>query len=359
MKHIIIGDLRLPALGQGVGGNENYDDSRWIDILRQGIDLGMTLIDTAEIYRDGRSEEIVGKAIEGRRENVLVFTKVSPQHCHYDDVLKSLENSLRRLKTDYVDCYQIHWPNPSIPLEETIRAMLDLKSAGKVRHLGVSNFTLTDFRRVRQISEGKMVSNQIEYNLVDRGIESNLLPYAIEQECLLIAYNPLLFSKSKLSVLQAIARRHGKSVCQVVLRWLIEHKNVIAIPKTLNPAHLQENATSADYDLDPPAYEEIEKAFAYRVIDVPVKRIRVPPSSSEVVYTSLEEALANKAEARPSPQEIAEDIRACGVLKPFRLVPTADKSGPYLYDLAQGKMRYWGWVIVHGGESSIPAYVME
>lgn len=359
MRYVLIGDVRFPALGQGVGGNENYDDSRWINILRQGIDLGMTLIDTAENYRDGHSEEIVGKAIEGRRENVFVSTKVSPQHCHYKDVLKALESSLRRLKTDYVDLYQIHWPNPSIPLEETIRAMLDLKSAGKARQLGVSNFTLADFRRVRQISDKQMVSNQIEYNLVDRGIEKNLLPYAIEQQCLLIAYNPLLFSKSKLPVLQAIARRHKKSVYQVVLRWLIEHNNIVAIPKTLNPSHLQENATSADYDLDSLAYDEIDKAFEYRVINVPVERIRVPPSSSEVVYTNLEQALANKAEARPSPQEIAQDIRACGVLKPVRLVPTADTSGRYFYDVAQGRMRYWGWVIVYGGKSSVPAYVME
>lgn len=359
MKYILTGGVRFPALGQGAGGNGNYDDSRRIDILRQGIDLGMTLLDTAEIYRGGRSEEVVGQAIAGRREGVFVCTKVSPQNCRYEDVHKAFESSLRRLKTDYVDLYQIHWPNPSIPLEETISAMLALKSAGKVRHLGVSNFTLAEFCRARRIGGGQILSNQVEYNLVDRGIERELLPYAVEQQCLLIAYNPLLFSKSKLSVLQAIARRHNKSVCQVVLRWLIEHGNIIAIPRTMNPAHLRENAASADFDLDVPAYKEMDRAFEYRVINVPVGRIRVPPSSSETVYTNLEEALANKAEARPSPREIARDIRDCGVLKPVRLVPTADPSGRYLYDVAQGKMRYWGWVIVHGGESSIPAYVME
>ncbi|HPG00740.1 MAG TPA: aldo/keto reductase [Kiritimatiellia bacterium] len=359
MRYKTFGTLRLPAIGQGAGGADGASDAVWIGVLQAGIDLGMTLIDTAEIYRAGRSEKVVGKAVEGRRDKVFISTKFSPDHCRSQEVKKALEGSLRRLKTDHVDLYQIHWPSPSVTLDETVGAMLELKAAGKVRFLGVSNFTVEDMMKARALSGDQIVSNQIEYNLVDRGPEKDLLPYCSQHGCFLVAYNPLLAGAVRRPLLKSIAQRHGKTAVQVILRWLAGHDCVIPIPKTLNISHVRDNATAVDFDLDEQALGEIEEAFAYRVIRAPARQIRILPSSTEVIYTSRREAEENKAGAIPSPVELADGIRSHGMLKPVRLVPTTDQSGRYLYDLTQGRMRYWAWVIAHGEDSEVPAYVME
>ncbi|MGH2376437.1 MAG: aldo/keto reductase, partial [bacterium] len=214
--------VQLPEIGLGTwqyrGGNEP---------LRKGIELGAHLIDTAEIYG---TEGIVGQAIRDRRDRAFVATKVSGHNLGYEDVLRAAEGSLRRLGIDRIDLYQIHWPDPGVPIRETMRAMEELVDAGKVRFIGVSNFSVRELEEAQAaMKEDRIESNQVEYSLLDRSIEGNLLRYCEAQRVTILAYTPLARGKlastrsirhrQAFEVLRKVAREAGKTVAQVALNW--------------------------------------------------------------------------------------------------------------------------------------------
>ena len=213
--------IKIPVIGQGCMGIGGYfskdlrEDDRQVRALRFGIELGMTLIDTAEVYGNGHSEELVGKAIQGMRDKVFVATKFSPEHNSYDDVLSSAEGSLRRLKTDYIDLYQIHWPNPNIPIDETMKAMDKLLRDGKIRYVGVSNFSIRELKEAEAAFSGSAIASvQTEYNLFDRSIEDDILPYCQKKNIITIAYSPLDQGKicsgsEKTKVFEKIAEKYS------------------------------------------------------------------------------------------------------------------------------------------------------
>ena len=375
MKHKKLGkkDVRIPAIGQGsmgIGGylsRDSLQDGNQIEALRLGIELGMTFVDTAEAYGSGHTEELVGKAIEGIRNKVFIATKFSPEHNSYDDVLKSAEGSLRRLNTDYIDLYQVHWPNPKIPIAETMRAMERLVKEGKTRYVGVSNFSLKELKEGQAaISEEEIVSLQVEYNLFDRTIENNVLPYCESESIITIASSPLdqgqiASGDKRVRVLQMIANKCDRTMAQVALNWLVSHPSVIAIPKATNPDHIRENASAVDFRLSDEDFREISNIFAQQCVYVPVDRIRVivGGQGNRKVYQSVEEAIENKLEFVPSPVDLAQDIRGKEVLKPVRVIRSTDKTGKYDYDLIEGRIRYWAWVIAHDGKVPIPAYIRD
>jgi diketogulonate reductase-like aldo/keto reductase len=364
---------KIPAIGQGCMGIGGYlsGDSHKVDnqikALRLGIQLGMTFIDTAEVYGNGHSEEIVGRAIEGIRDKVFIATKVSPEHLSYDDLLRSAEESLLRVKTGYVDLYQVHWPNPKIPISETMRAMERLLKEGKIRYVGVSNFSLKELKEARAaISEDEIVSVQVEYNLFDRTIENNILPYCESEGMTTIAYSPLdegeiASGNKRTKALQMIANKHSRTMAQVALNWLISHPSVIVIPKATNPDHIKENASSADFELSDEDFEEISKIFAQECVYVPTDRIRVivGGQGNRQVYQTVEEAIENKLGFVPSPVDLAQDIREREVLKPVRVIRSTDKTGKHDYDLIEGRIRYWAWVIAYSGEKPIAVYIRD
>ena len=235
--------LRLPALGQGVGLYA-WDDSH-IDTMREGVDLGMNFFDTAEGYDNGNSERIIGRAIRGIRDKVIVGTKFSPENSGRGDVVAAAEASLNRLGTDYIDLYQIHWPNPAFPLEETIRGMEDLKRQGKVRHIGVGNQYLEELSEARALAEGPVASIQLEYNLFDRMVEEEILPFCWENHMFLLAYSPIDQGRiadgpRRREAVERIAAKYEKTPAQVALRWLIHRPEVVAIPKASNRKHLRQ-----------------------------------------------------------------------------------------------------------------------
>ena len=189
---------KIPVLGLGtwgIGGSMTRyagEDDESLRALRLGLELGMLFIDTAEMYAGGHSEEIVAKAVNSQRDKVFIATKVSPEHLHYDDVIKSCQSSLKRLETNYIDLYQVHWPNPSIPIAETMKAMEHLAAEGMIRHIGVSNFSVRQTREAEEaLSMHSLDSNQVEYSLLDRSIEPDLLPYSEKQHITIIAYTPI------------------------------------------------------------------------------------------------------------------------------------------------------------------------
>ena len=265
----------IPVVGLGtwgIGGEMSPDPSRddaGILALRLGLDLEMKFIDTAEMYAAGHSEEVVARALEGRRDGVFVASKVSPRHFAHDDVLAAAKRSLKRLGLKQMDLYQLHWPNPKIPLSETMRAMEKLVSDGLTRYIGVSNFSVEQMREAQQsLSHEKIVSNQVEFSLIDRSAETRILPYCQKEGLTLIAYSPLGQGKiprgkgSSFKVLDEVAGKSGKSRNQVALAWVLQHDSVVAIPKAADMGHVKENAEVADWKLDKEDYQKLAKAFS-------------------------------------------------------------------------------------------------
>ncbi len=272
---------KVPALGQGtwgIGGFYSRDDSRdaeAIAALKLGIELGMTLIDTAEAYGAGHSEEVVGRAIADSKTELFIATKVSPEHLSYDSVIKSAKASLSRLNVKTIDLYQIHWPNPRIPIRETMRAMERLVKEGLVRFIGVSNFSVSELEEAMvALASEEIVSNQVEYSLLDRSIERDLLPFCEKEKITVIAYSPL--SRGKLSeprkhldrheadALQSLAEKYKKTYSQVALNWVVRRPSVIAIPKAVKIEHVKENAGSVGWSMSLEDYEALSKAFSRR-----------------------------------------------------------------------------------------------
>ncbi len=236
-----------------------------IAALRKGLDIGINLIDTAEIYR---SEDLVAEAISGyRRDELFIATKVLPIHLRYDAVLKAAEKSLKRLRCSYLDLYQIHSPNPRIPVKETIQAMEKLVEDGKVRFIGVSNFSLQQMKEAEEaFSNNKLASNQVEYNLRARKIEKDLLPYCEQKRIVVIPYRPIAHGylanpgQNLMAVMDEISRNHGgKTPAQIALNWLISrNKFVFPIPRASRPERVIENSGAVDWRLDNDEIRKLE-----------------------------------------------------------------------------------------------------
>ncbi len=276
MEHRSLGKTgeSIPVVGMGtwnMGGGMRTDpsrDSEAVEALRLGLDLGLTLIDTAEMYGAGRSEEVVSRAIEGRRNGVFVASKVSPQHFAYDDLLHSAGASLKRLRVKQMDLYQLHWPNTRIPISETMKAMERLVRDGLVRYIGISNFSVRQMAEAQAaLSREKIVSNQVEYSLVDRSIEEEIMPYCEKENVTVIAYSPL--GQGKISsgrggpfkVLDEVAKQLGRTRGQVALNWLLQHASVVVIPKASSKTHVRENAQATGWKMSPENSSRLEEAF--------------------------------------------------------------------------------------------------
>ena len=254
-------------MGGRMSGDSSNDDEA-VEALRLGLQLGMNMIDTAEMYGAGHSEEIVRNVLKDSRDSVFLASKVSPSHFEHDQVLRSADHSLRRLGVDRMDLYQLHWPNSRIPIGETMRAMEKLVRDGKIRHIGVSNFSVAQMREAqRSLSREKIVSNQVEFSLVDRSIEPEILPYCQREGVTLIAYSPLgqgRIPESKgapFKLLDEIAKKHSKSRSQVALNWLLSKESVVVIPKAIDKAHVRENANSVGWKLNSDEIKQLETAF--------------------------------------------------------------------------------------------------
>jgi diketogulonate reductase-like aldo/keto reductase len=263
--------VKVSVIGIGtweMGGGISRDTSRdneAIRAIRKAIELGMTLIDTAEMYAAGHAEELVGEAIKPfPREQLFIVSKVAPHNLHYADVIKAAEKSLERLKTDWLDLYLIHHPNPQVPLKETITAMEKLVERNSVRFIGVSNFDINQMEEARSyLSKNDIVVNQVDYSLLARSIERDVLPYCVRHQITVMAYRPLAGGElSRNKFLQEIGKRYEKTAAQVALNWLIAKGNVIVIPKSANIKHLEENAGATGWRLSQDDIEHISSHFS-------------------------------------------------------------------------------------------------
>jgi len=281
--------IKISVIGLGTwqwgsrewGWNGLYAEKDVTAAFQKGLELGINFVDTAEIYGHGRSEEILGRAIHGFRDQVVIATKVWPWNLSYGRVLRSADRSLRRLRADVIDLYQIHWPNRLVNTRDTMKAMKKLMETGKVRCVGVSNFNVKQMKAAQDaLAPIELASNQVKYNLLDRGIERELRAAALGSQITIIAYSPLAkgllagkytkdskpisfvqrasprFSKRNLAtfddarkLLKQIGDSHGKTVAQVALNWLISKENVIAIPGAKRSVDVEDNAGATGWQL--------------------------------------------------------------------------------------------------------------
>lgn len=286
MRYVEAGGARISVIGLGTwqfgstewGYGREYVERTSLEITRRALELGVNLVDTAEIYGFGRSERAVGRALEGRREQAFVATKLLPVLPARAVVRRRAGGSLRRLATDHVDLYQLHWPNPLWPLDDTLAGFRDLLDSGAVIHAGVSNYPLELWRRAEGALGRPLLSNQVRFNLLDDGPLRDLVPYAAANGRVVIAYSPLgqgvlsgrygpdrrprdlirrfsprfrdLAAVARLGeALSEIGRAHGATASQVALAWLVRQPNVVAIPGASSVAQVEENAAAADLEL--------------------------------------------------------------------------------------------------------------
>jgi diketogulonate reductase-like aldo/keto reductase len=256
----------VAAIGQGSWEIEKARENDAIDALRRGLDLGLTHIDTAEMYGNGASERLIGKAIQGRREQVFLVSKVLPSNASRRGTVKACERSLAALGTDHLDCYLLHWRG-SYPLAETVAAFEELQKAGKIRRWGVSNFDVDDLEEITQLA-GAPTCNQVLYHVGERAIEHAVIPWCESHGTAVVAYTPFGQSPSFYDartaggrVLQEIARAHGATPRQVALRFLLRHRSVFVIPKAAQVAHVEDNAGAAKVDLRDQDIRAIDAAF--------------------------------------------------------------------------------------------------
>jgi len=255
--------LMIPEIGLGT-----WQYRGGVDPLRRGIELGACFVDTAEAYG---TEEIVGEAIRGGRDRVFLATKALPRHFRRGDLLRAADQSLARLKTDYIDLYQLHWPNYTVPLEETMAAMEELVDQGKVRFIGVSNFSVTDLKEAQAVlARHRIVSNQVRYNLIERTVECGLLRYCQEHDITVIAYSPLARALSHIKgrdrdqVLRRVSATTGKSEPQVALNWCISKDAVIAIPKASSIDHVEEDCGASGWRLSSQQIDLLDRGIKFR-----------------------------------------------------------------------------------------------
>jgi len=260
MRYETLHSLTLPKIGFGtwkIGGGSSADpkaDPVSIAALKSALEIGYTHFDTAEMYANGHSEELLGLAIREskvKREALFITSKVMPSHLQYDQVLHSCENSLNRLQMDHLDLYLIHWPEAGMKLKDTFRALNKLVHDGKVKHLGVSNFSIKLLKEAQEQSETPIITNQVPYSISDRSyVKNGMLEYCQQNDILLTAYSPISEGRLRSSkTLDEIAKAHNATAYQIALAWVISQPRIITIPMSANPKHIAENFQAAEIEL--------------------------------------------------------------------------------------------------------------
>jgi diketogulonate reductase-like aldo/keto reductase len=362
--------MNFSKIGQGcmgLGGEFNRNESRDkqdIESLKMGIELGLTFLDTAEIYADGHSEELVGKASHGQRDKVFIATKFSPQNSSYAGVIAAAEASLKRLNTSYIDLYQAHWPNPKIDIKETMEALQELVRQGKIRFIGLSNFSKREMIEAKSCLSGENIfSNQVEFNLFDRYVEEDIAPYCHEIGSRVIAYSPLDKAKETKGrggeLLSSLAKKYDCSQTQLTLNWLVTQRKTIPIPKASNPTHIRQNAESLDFEIEKADLDLIDSYFPSSpyYIDPRTIKVSLEGEGSRQAYQTIDEAIINELGHTPSPSDLANFVLQGEPIKPVRLKPYVASGDQYKYELIEGRVRYWAWVIAYNWQKPVPAYI--
>ncbi len=363
--------MKIPKIGQGTGhkGQDKStfekDRKRLVKNVKFGISQGLCLIDTAEVYTDGRSEMIVGEAIRGQRDKVIVATKFSPNHNSYSEVINSAQNSLLRLQTDYIDLYQVHWPNNKIPLDETLAAMWDLQQGGLIKEVGLSNFSLSQLEKAQYIARSKskkIYSVQIKFNLLDHSAYSHIKDFCNSNGIKIIAYSPLRFIFSQKSTLLKdlifIAKKLGVSPAQVAVSWIISHENVTALVESSKLENLKEISKADQITIAKEYTLILDSHFRNSITELHVNHIHSNNPEREALSgsRSRDEILKFNNDFCPSVTDLSEELDSGGFLQP--IVVRKSSIIPNKFEIIEGELRFWSFVIEFGPESKIPTIVV-
>jgi diketogulonate reductase-like aldo/keto reductase len=250
MRQIVLGSSgeKVPIIGMGTArmGSIKSKRQQELDAIREGINLGMTLIDTAEEYGNGDSERLVGEAIKGQREKVFIATKVGTENFSFDNVIKACDRSLERLGVSFIDLYQLHWPSRTVNISDTIRAMESLVNLGKIRYIGLSNFSVGDFIDVHScLKQYEVMSDQLRYNYFDRTIETGLLKFCEQMKMTVISSSPL--NMMNVGQVERFSQETNQTESQFMLSWVTRSGNVCAIPKASNVFHVEVNSKTPEW----------------------------------------------------------------------------------------------------------------
>lgn len=371
-RHFFLGNSQIKVYPVGLGtafSETEYKNPQQIKkIIQQAIDLGINFIDTGENYGDGLSEKIIGRSLIGKRSKIILATKFSPEHSSYQTIIDSCHQSLKRLKTNYIDLYQFHWPNPKIDIQETIKGLNFLIKEGSIRFIGAGNFSVREFKfLISSLGREKVLSIQAEFNLPEQTIIDNgLLDFCQNNSLSLISYSPLDQGRKNLTPKQSIlidqlTKKYHANLSQIILAYLIKHNSVLPIPKTINSKHLMENFNSIKINLEKPDYDQITKSFKLKTQLIPTSKITVTINGerNRQVYQTIAQAIANKFNFVPGPMELAQSLKKDPEFRPVRLVKNLDKKSPHQYILINGRIRYWAWVLAFGKNKPIPSYIRD
>ena len=352
-------------------GFRNLKDSSELQSLRslldEAIELGFWFFDTAEAYGNGISEELLGQSVtnSGRRDDLLIATKVSPENLSYSNVIAAAERSLKRLQTDYIDLYQIHWSNPAIPMRETFDALLSLVDQGKIKRIGVCNFSIPELEQIAALYGPQAISTiQTEFNLLDRSIEPTFVEHCVRFNRQIIAYSPLNQgsipggSEQRDSLLELASSLHVP-VEALILAWLKSRGPILPITNTTKLERLKDYSVALTLKLAPEVCTKIDELFPYTPSYILPADIEVAPEGlwGPSYFRTVQEALDNVAGLSPSPVELAEQLRQGVMLKPARVIKIQDGSSEKSYTLVEGRLRYWAWRIAFGDDEPVPVLV--
>ena len=355
--------LKVSKIGLGslFQSQKNIVNKKFKSIINKSFDYGLNFIDTAPVYGDGRIEKLIGSCLRHKRKQFIIATKNMPSKNRYNELIGSANKSLLRLRTDYIDLYQIHWPNHKIEVEETVDALKHLIKEGKIRYASICNSNLNDLIKYKKLLKSNLISIQNEYNLFERSYEKNLKTFINKNNMALIAYSPLsngkLFNgKKEKEVLDFLEKKYQRSKSELILNWITnQSKNIIAIPSTLKIKNLVKNINSQNFQLNSFDKDLIDKYCRTKIQLINTNNIIIKKSKKNL-FSSFTDAIKNKKNLDPSPQDLAKELNKTNLLKPIKLEMIKRKKK---YILLDGNLRYWSWVISKGNSKKIPSLVWK
>ncbi len=371
IQNILLNGESLPPIGLGTMGyggffsRDNSEQQKYINLISVAYELGLKVIDTAEVYGAGLAEEIIGKLPPSVTEDLFIMTKFSAENSEPKKIEESLHASLKRLNREYVDVYQPHWPSADIDTEVVAIALSKLVEQGKVRYIGLSNFSTNEYKKANEILGDKKVEFiQTEYGPLERTVESDLLPEVIKNHSLLVGYSPFrngnIFDEKNKNYknLLDMAEKYSATISQIVLAWVLRSGSVISIPKASTEKRIVENFNALNLVLSSLDLEKLSKIFEMKTEMIDMALIDIGSDGDRKIYLSLEEAIHNPHNLVPGPMDIANEIKMNnGMLaKPIKIKRNKESDR---YTLVEGRVKFWGWMISYGIDSKVPAIIIN
>lgn len=363
---ILLLGKKVYPIGYGCGiGNytKNYDYRLIKNIIKQAYHIGYNFFDTAPVYGKGLSEKYLGSALNiEKKDECIIATKISPEMLSAKNIYKSVLKSRKNLGVDRIDLVQLHWPNPSIDIKESIDALLELKNKNIINGIGMCNYDFDEIKKVYKYYKQNILSTfQTEYNFFDRTIESKIKKFLKKKKVHILAYSPLAQGriyngKFQKKILLDLSKKYNLSIDQIVLNWLVHHGKSIPIPNTLNLDRLEKNFSSLQTKILSKDLFKISTVCNSPIENTSTQKIIVKNKLNTKVYTSIKEAKTNRFKMSPSPIELSKKLIVNENIKPIRVKREKKGTKTKLY-LLEGRLRFWAWVIAFGWKKNIPTLV--